>query len=63
MKTSITNNLWAVLFGVIGTLTVSLALCALGAALLGSGVLPISTAAVSYTHLGSRSDFSSSPPM
>ncbi len=46
MKTSMTNNLWAVLFGVIVTLAVSLGLCALGAALLGSGVLPISAAGI-----------------
>lgn len=46
MKTSMTNNLWAVLFGVIATLAVSLGLCALGAALLGSGAMPISAAGV-----------------
>lgn len=46
MKTSITNNLWAILFGVVSTLLASLVLCAIGAAMLGSGVLPISAAGI-----------------
>lgn len=46
MKTSMTNNLWGVLFGVITTLVLALVLCALGAALLGSGALPISAAGI-----------------
>lgn len=46
MKTSMTNNLWAILFGVIATLVISLGLCAVGATLLGSGILPISAAGI-----------------
>lgn len=46
MKTSMTNNLRAILFGVATTILVSLALCAIGAAMLGSGVLPISAAGI-----------------
>lgn len=42
MKTSAANNLWAVLFGVVTILVISLGLSALAAALIGGGILPIS---------------------
>ena len=45
MKTSM-NKLWAILFGMIATILASLLLCAIGAALLGSGALPISAAGI-----------------
>ena len=46
MKTSVANNLWAVLFGIVTTLVISLGLSALMAALIGGGMFPIASAGI-----------------